>query len=365
MDAVILISKEIGGGVEAPEAIQVIPYGYHDTPKGAFLCDEGAAALVMEEFSLRINDMVADYEHQTLSGAEAPAAGWIKELLNKGPEGIWARIEWNARAKEYIKNKEYRYVSPVFLKRLSDNRVIKLINVALTNQPNIDGMVPIVNKAVFNLSVNKEDTMNKKELCKALGLPEDSSDEAVLQMVNKLKGATAVVANKSVLDALGLKEGATEPEVVTAVTAMKQGAVVANKAVLNSLGLKEGATESEAVATVMAMKQGSDKFVELSTKVATLEQNQKSRDAEEMVNSALKDGKITADQKDWAAKYASADQEGFKVFIAKAPQVVPMGGLPKGSEKATGSGLDEAQVSVNKMLGLSDEAFKKHNPAKD
>ena len=32
--------------------------------------------MMMQGFSDAKNDLVLDYEHQTLSGAEAPASGW-------------------------------------------------------------------------------------------------------------------------------------------------------------------------------------------------------------------------------------------------------------------------------------------------
>ena len=247
MDGFFLVCKEIGG--EAPAEIQVIPHGFHKTPKGDFICDKESAALVLREFESQVNDMVADYEHQTLSGAEAPAAGWIKGLVDKGADGIWAKIEWTDRAVTYIKNKECRYVSPVFLVRKTDKRVVKLINVALTNQPNIDGMVPIVNKGSFEaLSNKKEVTM--KRLFTLLGLAEDASEDTAIAAVNKLK---------------------TPPQ------------VVANKAVLDALGLKDGAGESEVVGTVMAMKQGHTQAQELTAKITALEERNKKRDAEELV----------------------------------------------------------------------------------
>ena len=61
--------------------------------------------------------MVVDYEHQTLSDREAPAAGWIKKidgLAIKAKDGLWAIAEWTEKARQYIQNKEYRYFSPVF-----------------------------------------------------------------------------------------------------------------------------------------------------------------------------------------------------------------------------------------------------------
>ncbi len=323
----ILICKEITGGV--PTEIQVIPHGYHDTPKGDFLCDEESARLVIEEFNKLTNDMVADYEHQTLAGVEAPAAGWIKKLVNKGKDGVWAMVEWTDRAKAFIANREYRYVSPVFLKRLSDKRVTRLINVALTNQPNIDGMVPIVNKTLPAHGEGKP----KKE-----------------------------VEMKKVLEALGLKEDATEDAAVKAIAGLKgSSAVVASKAVCDALGVKEGAGESEVVGTVMAMKQGFSQTDALTKKVVGLEARLREKDAEDIVALAMKEGKIPAAQLEWAKAYAAKDPEGFKVFAAKAAPVVPMGGMPKGETDGKAA-VDEAQMQVNKMLGITDETFKKHNP---
>jgi phage I-like protein len=217
-NGLVLICKDVEGKV--PAEIQVIPYGHHDTPKGPFTLDDEGARGIIAAFEAQTNDMVIDYEHQTIADppVEAPAAGWIKKLVNRGAEGIWAVIEWTERAKQYIANREYRYVSPVFLKRVSDNRVIRLINVALTNQPNIDGMVPLANKLGFEGDTNtKEATM--KELWKLLGLSEDAKEEAAVAAVNKLRGdleakRVVVIASKGVLDALGLAETATESEII-------------------------------------------------------------------------------------------------------------------------------------------------------
>ena len=118
----IYICKNIEENI--PTEIQVIPYGRYDTPKGEFVLDDDGAAGIVAAFEAQKNDMVIDYEHQTLAGTEAPAAGWIKKLINKGKDGIWASVEWTERAKKYLLNREYRYLSPVFVKRIADNKVI-------------------------------------------------------------------------------------------------------------------------------------------------------------------------------------------------------------------------------------------------
>jgi len=134
--------------------IQLIPFGYHVTSKGDFLLDEEALKLVVNTFDSQVNDLVVDYEHQTLSGKEAPAAGWIKKLMNRGRQGLWGVVDWTERARGYLGRKEYRYLSPVFLKRQSDGRVVRLLNAGLTNAPEIDGMEAlVVNKSGFGVTV--------------------------------------------------------------------------------------------------------------------------------------------------------------------------------------------------------------------
>ena len=95
-------------------------------------------------------DIVVDYEHQTLHGSEAPAAGWIKELKVQN-DTLLARIEWTKKAKEQIKNKEYRYLSPTLIKNAKDPKSGNPIgwylhSVALTNSPFFQELPPIAAK---------------------------------------------------------------------------------------------------------------------------------------------------------------------------------------------------------------------------
>jgi len=95
-------------------------------------------------------DIVVDYEHQTLHGSEAPAAGWIKELKVEG-DSLLAKIEWTKKAKEQIKNKEYRYLSPTLIKNAKDPKSGNPIgwylhSVALTNSPFFQELPPIAAK---------------------------------------------------------------------------------------------------------------------------------------------------------------------------------------------------------------------------
>ena len=139
-------------------------------------------AEIISYFAARGNDIVIDYEHQTLEGGQAPAAGWIKELQDRGPDGLWARAEWTEKAKEYLANKEYKYLSPVVLVRRADNKAVAIHSVALTNAPAISGVRPIVNK---DGKKKEDDNMEKflEQLANTLGLKDQPDQAKMLEVV--------------------------------------------------------------------------------------------------------------------------------------------------------------------------------------
>ena len=123
---------------EAPEYIMVLPLGYISSENGDFLVDRESFRMMKEHMERRAVDIVVDYEHQTLADIQAPAGGWIKELVLKS-DGIFAKVEWTKRAKNYLRNREYRYLSPVVMVRKKDHRASQIHSVALTNTPAING----------------------------------------------------------------------------------------------------------------------------------------------------------------------------------------------------------------------------------
>lgn len=342
-DFLTLKSKEmeVGG---APEIISVLPLGHVKSAKGEFDVDGESFAAMKAQIAQRGVDLVVDYEHQTLTGEQAPAAGWVKELfLDDGQ--IKARVEWTDRAKAYLSNREYRYLSPVITVRKADNKAMGLHSIALTNTPAIEHMEAIVNSLNFEGGQNTMDFM--KELAKLLGLGEDATEEQVKEALK-----ACLEENKS------LKESAAE--------AAKQqppenDKVVANKEVCELLGLKAGAATADVAAAIMALKGGNIGGVNLVEQVKSLEAKLADRDAEEAVEMALKAGKITPAQREWAKGYALKNLEDFRGFVEKAPQVVPMGdvGGPE-SLALKRDEVDEAALLVCKQLGISAEDVKQY-----
>lgn len=344
-----------GEGIElsgVPTEIKILPLGRVHSQKGDFNVDEESFELIRKQFKDRKLDLVIDYEHQTLSDVQAPAGGWIKELY-KGEDAIIAKVEWTAKAAEYLKNKEYRYLSPVVLVRKRDQKATAIHSVALTNTPAIDGMFALVNSLDIEDISEGGNIMDLKELAKALGLPETATEEEIKKAVeDAAKAAERLkeMEEKKPEDKPG--EGGKPQEVAE---------VVANSTILSMLGLKEGAKTEDVAASIMALKTGTP---DTQAELLALKQRMQERNADEEVQKALKAGKITAAQSGWAKSYALKDMDGFKGFVEKAPVVVPPGKLElKDAPAAPGS--DEVDVAILKNMGVSMEDVKKYGGKED
>lgn len=316
-------SSEIEG---APEIIKLLPLGLVKSQKGNFTVDKDSFELIQQKFKERGLDIVIDYEHQTLENVQAPAAGWIKELILE-EDSISAKVQWTPKAQEYLKNKEYKYLSPVVLVNKGNSKAVVLHSAALTNTPAIDNMFAIVNSIDIS-EYQGGNEMDLEKLAALLGLSKDATEEEVIAALKKLNDAS--------------QEQTQE--------------VVANKVICGLLEVDEKAKTEDVAAAIMALKNPSN-FVPVSEFKALKERLDK-RDSGELVMKALKDGKISAAQKEWAEEYALKDPSGFSKFIEKAPQVVPMGSLDVQDPPQGGKSSEEV-LKVCKYLGISKEDYEK------
>lgn len=182
--------------------------------------------------------------------------------------------------------------------------------------------------------------MDLQKIRELLGLPADAAEDEIMnELLKKLDG-----------DEKKEGEGDAEPG------ADKGGETqaVANSVILGLLDLPDSARTEDAVGKIMALKAGADSQRQEITDALN---RIKDHEAEEAVMTALKTGKITAAQKDWAKAYALKDRTGFDSFIEKAPVVVPVGKLDlKDAPKRT-TGVDSL---VLKATGMSKEDIEKY-----
>ena len=197
---------------------------------------------MLSNFADQENDLVIDYEHQSLTGDKAPAAAWIKALKKK-KDGIWATdITFTDEAIKLIEAKEYRYISPVIEFTATDKNTgngigPKLHSIALTNVPWFDGMQPLMaakDIKVYNQHDNKSQKHSNhkggksmfeefvKELKKLTELKDDATDDQLKDVIVALKAKPdAKALFKSINTALGTAEDATTEQIVEAIVALK------------------------------------------------------------------------------------------------------------------------------------------------
>ena len=97
--------------------------------------------------------LLVDFDHFSLDGEKrSEAAGWITALENRDG-GLFAKIRWSDVGEEAVKGGRYRFLSPVWARSdctdLGNGRVrpMRLLNAAVTNDPNLKGMQPLSNSA--------------------------------------------------------------------------------------------------------------------------------------------------------------------------------------------------------------------------
>ncbi len=345
---------------DLPEWYLVFADGWNELEhETKYLVDEQAWRQVSAAISRRGLEIVFDFEHQSLLCSVAPAAGWAREWRYVPGVGIEARIEWTPVAAEYIAKKEYRYYSPVFFVSKGDLRLIAIHSVALTNTPKTNNLKPLLAKLGAQM---EEDDMLKKLIAK-LALGENATEEEVIAAVAKLQNRerNGKVPAKLIAAKLGLGENATEAEVIAAVAKLQDGKGAADvpAEVIAALGAKAGDDVRTIVAGIHALKQTSKTMVSRDDFEA-LKLRMAARDADEIVAKALADGKITPDQREWAGDYAKRDLDGFGIFLAKAPIVVPMSKLPGRKQEADDEAIDAATLAVAKMMDIDQEDIKKY-----
>jgi phage I-like protein len=401
--ALLLYVCESGG--QTPEWIKILPFGrveLRDTSK-PFEVQPGDLETVIRKFSAGGVDLVVDYEHQTLTGGKAPAAGWIKELQSR-EDGLYARVEWTDTAKAHILAGEYRYHSPVLLLDPKTRHPLALLHVALTNIPAISNLPPLLaakyggeegpeilvlrdfsmeerkkmaqdGEAMPDGSFPIKSREDVKNAVQAIGRAKDqeAAQKHIIARAKALgcmdllpagwpgskKREEAKAMKQDIMRLLGLTGEQPEAEVLAlADTRFKLAQALPE--IAQAAGLKPEATVSEIKGTVLALKQGQGELVELKAKVTALETESATAKAEAAVQEALDARKITPGEKEFALKYALQDLEAFKAWVAAKPEVMPDGqGLKTPKPGATGQeGLDAEQLAMCTEAGIKPEAFK-------
>lgn len=322
--------------------IQILPFGdpfFGRDGRGPYrLVDEAHAKAVIHSTAAiqRGTQLFVDYDHQSVlavpKGGTAKAAGWVKGLSVEA-DGIHAEVEWTAPALAALEAGEYRYVSPHFRFAQADGRITRLVNVGLTNSPNLD----LAAIAAADMAPATGDTGPMKSIVTALGLAEDASEEEILAAIKDMMEkstaqASALAAAKlpEVRKALGLADNADGAAIATALVEA-----------LDAIDPAQFVPRASYDALAKTLREDAEKSA-----IAAVDQ-------------AIADGKVPPAQRAWALNLVKKDEASFHSFLAgaapfQAGDIVTDKADAKDAPKLT---TDEAAIAS--QLGLTEDQFLK------
>ena len=324
---IVFTETDAAGKKPVPGEFIVIKYGTNEFTKegqrGSFEFSEIDADSVISEFESRGRDIVIDYEHQSLSGSPAPAAGWVEKLY-KSAEGLCVKVKyWTQKASEFLGNGEYRYFSPVLQFSRRARSVTALHSIALTNHPALHNNPALVADdfaAEEDLSSHNNNNMKgseMNELFQILKL-EAFADSSKEQAVLKIKEAVQTLVRIS--------------------------------GELNEF-LKLNDLES--------LSEASEKIRKNSAEITKLSAETVKLRASGAVKKAFSDGKLSAQLKKWAEDFAEKDLEAFSNWVASAPVIVPANKILEGiAPAAEENNPDPEKVKIFRNLGIKTKNMK-------
>lgn len=331
-----------------PEEILLIKYGKTNYTKNgevdSYDFAETDADKIINEFANRNRDLCIDYEHQSLSGDKAPAAGWIKEL-KKTADGLVGTVKfWTEEAKKFISSGEYRYSSPVLY--ISRRKPLSVHSLAITNTPATWGVPSLAGKEEINPSgqADAEDDININEEKNIV----DKKTIVVNNDLEKLTKEKDIMDLKKFAEAIGIevalsdKNEMDEAKTIESINAKIASLKASETEKSEFLKLHEVTDLGAMTLKVKGMVPASE-LTELNKKLAKI-------DAEKAVVKAFAEKKLVEAQRSWAMEYAEINPKGFSDFIAATPVVAP----------APASEINiEAPKEEKKHIDLSDEALGK------
>ncbi len=313
LTASCFVDLQAGEDRSAPEWVELIPAGPNVIGRDGRAWVNDRPDDIVSAFTV---DLPIDYEHasEEPAGQPAPAAGWVKEVQNRGG-AVWGRVEWVEAAANMIAAREYRFLSPTFFFSRTSTRIARLRSAALTHHPNLD--LKALNRSQSETGSPAMNNEQRKALCKKLGLADEASDTAILGAVEDLQADVAKAEN-----------AAQTPDLDKFVPRADHDKVVADlEAANNSLTERDSA------------------------------------DVEALVDQAIADEKITPSNRDFyvASCKAEGGVERFKAFVAAAPKlaVAANSGLDTKDPDEAVAALSADDKLIADQLGLDHGEFSK------
>ena len=295
-----------------PGEIQIFRNGLNRSANGYWiLYDAEGAEQIRRAYELMGHDLYIDYDHMMFRAAflegESPAAGWF--TLGFREDGLWAEnVRWTSRALEKLRALEYRYFSPTVgvgeagmaEDGLPQLRAISVENMALTNNPALAGIAPLIaaSKRYADLARDHKRTEEKED-----AVPEETETQVAL--------SSQLLAN------LGLAEDASEEMVLESIEGLKEAKLEAER-LAAAVGAKGSDEALGRIEGLKAQQEAADeRLTAMQAQLDELAQAKAANEHEDLIAAAVREGKLrTADVK-WAKEQ---NTEMLRGFLAEAPK---------------------------------------------
>ncbi len=394
------LSVDLDEDGELPEWVHLAPFG---TWKGyrrgkklrSFTIDQAGAVQIVEHFERRGIDLAIDWDHQTLyapvTGNPAPAAGWVDRLELRA-DGVWGHVrEWTPKAAAQLRNREYRYLSPVLDFNHTDERTGKnvgtvLTSAALTNAPFLDAALsPVVARfdtpgatlmlqlfvlclAFLGIGSDDPEATTKDQVENAINDFTARFDAACsalgLEPTAKLEDINAAVAASqarmtAACSALGLQLDASLED-IEAAAARVAGEAHVGAVVCSVMELDPGELPEDAKSRVEQELKHSG-YVPIDEHTAALTQlggQVEQLTDEQVLAKARADGKLTPALEGWAQGHIKRDRPGFLAWMSSAPGVPLRSPVHAPPDTPTDDNtLSEPEKAICRQMGLTDEEY--------
>ncbi len=315
---------ELNAAAKTGDRILILPLGEINGVDGrSWTLPEADASRLLKIIDGNGLDIVLDYDHGAVTGSSR-AAGWLRNFRVEA-SGITAELEFTEAGQAAVAAKEYRYLSPAF--EAKGKRILRLHSVALVNTPNLTEL-PALNSQQQGVD------MDPKELAKLLGLPEDKPLD-----LGKALGDLAANHAKfgEVVESLAAK--------VDALASLGKGKDEDKKDTPDGLATL-AATVGKLAETVNGLVSGG-----------------KAQKVAELVENAIKTGKLSPAQREAALKAGEASIEALGAMIEASPLDLKLlsslqanAAKPQGSPEAK---LSDVELATCAAMGIKPEDFVK------
>jgi phage I-like protein len=317
-----------------PSSYLLFEFGQIATTQGTFLFDQESADSVMAAYNENGRQLSFDYNHQlprAISGdtrdGDAPAAGWFS--LEVRDSGLWlVDIQWTPQAQTRLEAREYRYLSPWLLFDPDNGRILEILNIALTNVPSTQNMLPLVASAITDLAMPSVVWDNTTGIAFApvtdtvtgtqpawpeyppfsITLHPSQLEQPTKETASTRKGERM----QTLMELLGLPAASSEADAVQAVTRLN----TESAALLALTGQDDG---TAAMATISGWKAQAEAATELSTRLEQARADLETAKLDTLIQEGTRDGKLPPKLTDWARSVGSVQ---LAAFLAEAPAAV-------------------------------------------